>query len=402
MGYGWLKEYTSLLRLPSGRLLAAGGMTGRSGFVGGLLATIIFAEEQYGNFASAGAVAASMSLGIAVGRLAQAKASERIEPRRILRFAAAVYLISLIAFIAAGARQVDLPFFVVLAGVTGVVSPAIAPLARLLWSRVGEPHQRSAYHRLEQIITEGSYMIGSLVGGVTSTIANPALAIGVMGALYSTGALIMSFSRSSRRASVAESGAYGHFLVRLAPVAGIFFIGGIGGGIVEISVPAFAVNQDALSAVGPLLFTWGAGSVVGGMIQGRWVTRGRLPNVLAGGALALSLTIIPAALAESVLVLGVILFVHGMAVVPTWGSAFALAEKRMGEARRSQMFALLYLASSLGTAAGTAGGGILVARSSTAVPVLCAAIAYGLLGLLVALFGQRLIRLPRVVATRPG
>jgi len=277
------------------------------------------------------------------------------------------------------------------AAVSGLLAPAVPPIARVLWSTIGSPEQRSKYHGLEQFITELSYMLGSLLAGLLIAFFSGGLACIVVGALYAIGALLMSLSATRPVRMETLRGSYPQFLRRLLPLAAMFVLGGLGGGSVELAIPAFAIDRGEEILVGVILFVWGAGSVVGGVVLAGRIRNAQLVRWLIIGSFGLSLTIVPAALAQSSMALMLIIFLHGLLVVPLWGSAFALSEALMGSARRSQMFALLYLASTLGTSIGTAISGLLVTVLSPAASFLFGAVMYASLGVGLILRRRRIL-----------
>lgn len=369
-------HYATLLSTSDGRRLAAGGLIGRSGFVGLSLAVLLYVKQESESFATAGLLAAAVTGGAAPGRLIHAHLVERYSARPVLVASSLVSPVLLAVFLLAVGSHAETWKQICLAASVGFAVPALPPLARVLWGKLAAPSERSTYHGFEQIVTETSFIAGPLIAGVLAGSAGPLFACCICGMLSSTGGLIVSStSVAAQETSDLRTGP-GSILNGLAPFALVMSLGGIAGGLTEVAITAFAVDLGQTGMSGVLLAVWGIGAVIGGLLLGSRMRHSSLLHWLVASLTFLSISVLPAALVGTTPILALVLLIHGLAIVPTWGAFWALIEDYRGTRRLGHVFAALYMSSSVGIAIGIAAGGWLVGSVSPHAPFLLAAISY--------------------------
>lgn len=164
----------------------------------------------------------------------------------------------------------------------------------------------------------------------------------------------------------------------------MLFLGAVVGAV-DVGVTAAAKAAGSTVAAGPLLGLWGVGSLIGGIVAtrrsgSRGVTTSPVGLLagLAGGHAAL------AAGTSSVVAMGALLLIAGLAIAPTTAAIYALVDRVVPGGTLTEAFSWLLTASSLGASGGMIGGGALVQASGA--PAACAlAGALGALAVLIAI-----------------
>ncbi len=196
-----------------------------------------------------------------------------------------------------------------------------------------------------------------------------------------------------------RSGLRNRHLVGMTVVMGLV---GVAFGATEVGVIAASGNESGSHAsAGLLLALWGVGSLVGGALY-TWRSPVASPRLLVSllAAFAIGhLALAPAAADLSVL--AVALALAGAAIAPTFATVHALAGRAVRQARATEAFAWIATATSCGSAAGAAAGGLLTAASGTLALVLAGVAGLGTLA--VARYGQaRVVAVAVDPTTRPA
>jgi predicted MFS family arabinose efflux permease len=156
-------------------------------------------------------------------------------------------------------------------------------------------------------------------------------------------------------------------------------------GAVEVAVTAAAETLEGASAAAPLLALWGVGSLAGGVIAAR---RGGGAQSAAGLAMLLAaltighLALVPAA--GSLVGLGAMLLIAGVAIAPTYATVYAMVDDAAPAGGVTEAFAWLATAAAIGAAAGTAVAGVATEHAGASAALSLAAVA-GIAALLLAM-----------------
>jgi MFS family permease len=141
-------------------------------------------------------------------------------------------------------------------------------------------------------------------------------------------------------------------------------------GIVQVAVPAFALQTGSAATGGVLLAALSAGSLIGGLVYGARTWPGALPRRLCLVLLALGGGIATLALAGSLPALAALLLLSGLLVAPTASIASTLLDTVAPAGTVTEAFAAMVMGVVAGTAAGNALGGTLVESASYETAVL--------------------------------
>jgi hypothetical protein len=138
-------------------------------------------------------------------------------------------------------------------------------------------------------------------------------------------------------------------------------------GFVEVAATARVIHFGDAAAAGTVLAVWAAGSMTGGLVYGGRDWPGKSTMKLRVLLLLLAAGFAIASAAGSLAVLYPLMFAAGLACAP---AAAALTTSFSAYANRTESFAWLASASSLGGSAGYAAAGLLVAHAPVTIAFL--------------------------------
>jgi MFS family permease len=352
-----------------------------------LLALVLVGEVVTGNLATGATLAGILTL--TSGLLAQPRGRQldRVELRgglrRDLLLAAAVMLGI------AAAAMTGAPIWVlgVLAAAEGAASAAVLGGFRALLVPTVSADEIEPANALDAVFVEVAFVAGPAVAGAAALVVGPigvlflqALAFGV-GALLLGGLPTRPPAPDLNRAGTAPlrtRGARSVYLLAFGP--------GLALGAWEASMPARldAFGWEPASA-GPLLALTALGSGLAGLAVANArdpLRRGRALVAVLLGVFALSF--VPTAVAGSVAVLAVALFVVGMPIAPLNAIASLAIQRIVAEPRQAEGFALYPAMILIGAGTGQAVAGVALDLVAPATFILAIALVPLVLALFVA------------------
>ena len=367
------------------------------------IALLVHAEHLTGSFAAAGIVAGAyaVSLGIGgplLGRLVDRRGQTRV---LVLSAVASAAFLAAIALLPAGAPLLVL---VALATAIGLTSPPIGSCLRtLLPSLLPDAGAVRAAYAAEAAASELTWIAGPPLGLAVGAMWSTGAALVAGGLVMLAGTMAFALQPASRgwrpsasidtrpRGGALRAQAIRAVLVILLAVGVVF-------GAVEVGVAAATEAIGSMSAAGPLLGIWGAGSLLGGMLAVR----------LGGGAggaagLAAVLALLTAgqlaliAAAGSVLALAAVLVVAGAAIAPTYATLYAIVDRVAPAGTATEAFAWLNTAVAIGAAGGAAAAGALADHTGPAAAFALAGLA-GAAALLATLLSSATLGAPAMAA----
>jgi MFS family permease len=150
-------------------------------------------------------------------------------------------------------------------------------------------------------------------------------------------------------------------------------------GAVEVITVAFAAERGEAGATGLVLAAYALGSLVAGLGYGAVRWRSSAARRFLVGQVAMALLLVPVALATTVPVLALGLFVAGVAISPTIISGNALVQELVVPARLTEGLTWLSTGLGIGVSAGAAVAGQIIdaagAQRALLLPVACGGVA---------------------------
>jgi MFS family permease len=362
-----LTPYRTVLRLPGMRMFMLIALFSRIPTTMAAAAlTLSVVLDRHLGYATAGAVSAAFTLGIAAGSPLLGRMVDRRGPRPVLLVTG---LAAVSFWSCAPALPLDALFPACFAAGLFQV-PVMALTRQSLAARVPEEHRRQAYS-LDSMAVEFSYMVGpalpvvliTQLGDATSTLRAVGLATaGAAAVLYAYDPRVKAKLPDSDRDPAADPVkpnwlAPAFLLILLVGLSTCLVLAGT-----DVSIVATMRSQGQTQWAAPVLAVWSAASVVGGFAHGA-KTR---PLNMVTLMFLLGAATIPAGLAHSWWLLSLALVPAGLACAPTLSVAVSAVSTAIPEAARGQALGLSTAAFTLGNAMGAPLAGFVIDRSSPA------------------------------------
>ncbi|HEU0193389.1 MAG TPA: MFS transporter [Gaiellales bacterium] len=363
-----LRAYGELLSIGDVRRVVSWGVIGRlwQGMSG--LALILLIRAEGGSYAAAGIVSAAFALASGAGAPVAGRLVDRHRATAVLTAYAGVFGAALLALAALAEAGSPLATLIGAAAVAGFTAPPIAATVRTMWPRIAPtPGLRATAFALEATLQEVIFVSGPLiVAGLSATISPTAgvPAAAILGSAGAIGFALTSTIRSRRPDPAPEQ--TGRLFRALAPadvrLTLVFTAAyGVVFGAAEVAMPAFAEQHGGRSLAGFALAAWSGGSLVGGILAASM----RPPDMWARlrlVSLLFVLTLLPPLAVGSVPAMAAAMFVAGLPIAPSFALAYNLIERASVPGTQAEVFGWISTSITLGIAAGTAGGGGLIAH----------------------------------------
>jgi MFS family permease len=360
-----LARYRALFQVPHVRRLVLSGLLARlpMGMVG--LALLLLVREQGGSYGAAGAVSGAYFVATAVGAPVAGRLVDRRGQTRILLPRALIFPALLLGVCALALLDAPLGAIAVGAAAAGALTPPVGASLRSLWPRLfADAERRSAAYALEASLQEIFFVVGPLLVALLTAAASPVLALAVAALAGGIGTTLVALSEPVR-AWLPEDERHAASILGALESPGVRTIIllaaclGLGFGGTEVGMPAFAEDHGGAELGSIPLALFAGGSLVGGLIAGARATGHprrllRISTFLLAAGLALPL------LAGSMPAMTVLAFLAGLPIAPAVMAAYGLIDSVARRGTAAEAFAWISTAVSIGLAAGTAAGGVLI------------------------------------------
>lgn len=330
-----------------------------------------------GSFAGAGLATASYVAGVAVSGPLLGRAADRLGYRRLLVVSGALYASGFIALSLVPVRTKVLVMG--LCAFSGLSLPPVSSVLRALWPRMAKGDTLEALYALDATLQETAGIMGPALVALLSTLAGPSsalIAAGVMGFVGSVAVVSRPIGFASDPVSGSQCSIWSGRLVTLIGISALF---AAGTGMVQVGLVAFASLHSAAHQSGLLISVWCFGSLMGGLLFGRRAT--------ALGARGLGFLLMAVAMGEALLAgspdmagLYAVLFVGGAGFSPVLGCLFRVVGNVARGVAATETFGWVLSGNRVGSAAGTAIGGMIVGSAGTSLIFLSAATVTALAG----------------------
>jgi len=205
---------------------------------------------------------------------------------------------------------------------TGVAMPPTSSVLRALWPSLlrDRPDLVSSAYALDSVVIEVIFIAGPLATAGIVAAAGPEVALGVsaVAVLAGAGGFVLALSgHEDRRTARGGSplGALASPGIRTLVLAS--FPVGFCFGITEVALPAFSEEQGGSAELaGVLLAVWSAASAAGGLLYGARPRRTPLATLHLRFALLLPVGFLPLAVADSPLVMALLVIPAGAFIAP--------------------------------------------------------------------------------------
>ena len=378
------------MRNPYSQLLAIKGTRGfvSAGFVGRLpmsmmgLGTVLLVQSSTGSYGVAGAVAACLAIASSAAAPLVGRWIDRLGQARVLLPSLAVHTVGLLTLLAAAHWRTPRWSLFATATITGIAIPPVSSCVRARWALVAPDTARlQVAYALESVLDEVIFIVGPVLVTLLATAASPAVAVASTLAFVATGVLTFAAQRgtepapsarpaadrvatagpaddSGNRADRRRRSAIGVPGVRVVVTA--FVALGAVFGALGVSMVAFAGEQGARGAAGPLLAVLAGASMCAGVVYGARGWRAPLHRRFAVALGLLAVGVVPLAIVDSVPLMAAAAVLAGLAVSPSLISGYGLVERLSPSGALTEGLTWVSTAVGLGIAIGSSASGQLV------------------------------------------
>lgn len=317
------------------------------------------------SYGQAGLVAATYAIAVALTSPVLARIVDRDGQTRLLLITAVSGGLATVAM-ALVPSSTPLAVFLLLSALNGALQPPLGGVMRALWdvllTREEERHIGYAVEAgaVELVFTGGPLILVGAVAGVFG----PSAGLLAAAALTAFGTLAFAMSEPSRRwrpSALREPNLMGalrsrgvHTLMIVSAGAGGSF------GAIEIGVTAFSRAEGRTALIGVMLAIWSIGSLFGGLAIARMRPAVNPARRLVGCLVLMAVGNGLVGLADSPVVLGILLFIAGGSIAPTFATANAVMGQVAPEGMITEAFAFTLGAVMVGLTIGSPAAGYLI------------------------------------------
>ncbi len=360
--------YLRVLRRPGAARFTAAGMLARMQMSMAGLGAVLLLSAERGSFAVAGLVSAIYALSAAVigpqiSRLIDIFGQRTVVPLQLMVHVPAVCGIIVVAL----TSDANWPIFL-LAVAAGGAAPNVGPLVRARWSAQlhGTSLLRTAF-AWESLVDEAVFILGPPLAIVVALQVSPSAGLILATMLLIIGTLLLLTQRSTEPKPTGRHDAAGGRPAILLPgvggIAAIFvLLGGIFGSF-EVTTVAFTKAAGVPGAAGLLLALYAVGSLSAGLIFGVLAIRASLVRQFLIAVAVLALVTLPLPFLGQVWLIGVGLFVAGLACSPVLISGMALIERIVPSGRLTESMSWASSGLAVGIATATPLAGVIIDRA---------------------------------------
>lgn len=327
-----LSAYGTIFRAPGAAGFAAAGFVARLPIAMAPLGIVTMLSQTHKAYWLAGAVSATFALANALIAPRISRFVDRVGQARVAAPAATV---SVLAFVAlAAAAHFRWPVWTLFAAALGAaLMPSIPALVRARWAALfrDRPELATAF-AFESAADELVYIAGASVSVALSVTLFPEAGIVIAAVMLAIGAFALLLQRSTEPAVAKARDPRAGSAIRLRPVQivtlALIFMGMIFAAT-EVSVVAMARELGSPASASPVIGVYAVGSFAVGLALGALRPTISLERQLMIAVLVVAASQAPLLFADSVPALAAFVFLSGVAVAPTFITAFSLVASRV-------------------------------------------------------------------------
>jgi MFS family permease len=330
------------------------------------LGVVLLVRGEGHSYAVAGATVACYTIALAVAQPVLGRLVDRIGQRRVLIPLAFCFPAAVGGVVAGAVAGIPGGLLVPLAVAMGATLPPIEPCVRAAWpSLAPTPSLRATAYAMEATLRELVFIGGPLVVALVATVISPPVAMLLTAAIGLTGTLAFVSTHAVRAWHPhPHEGRRSRLGALVAPgvrtVIGASVAMGIAFGTIAVSMPAFGEDHGSRSDGGLCMATFACGSLIGGLIAGA-LPHARRPAhryVVSLGLFAGGLVLL--VLAWSIPTMLVATLLAGLAIAPTFATAYGLVDDLAPPSTVTEAFAWMSTSLTGGYGIGTAVAGLAI------------------------------------------
>ena len=355
--------YSEIFKAPGAKGFASAGFVARMPMAMAPIGIVAMLSQTHGEYWLAGAVSATYAL---TNALAAPQISRWIDRLGQTRVVVPTTIVSVIAFtILLAASHWHWPIWTLfLSALLAAAMPSIPAMVRARWTEIfrDRPELNTAF-AFELAADELVYIAGASISVGLSVVLFPEAGILASTLFLAVGSAALILQRSTEPAiRPVVHGAHGSAIM-LRPVQiitlALIFVGAIFA-TAEVSTVAITKELEQASAASLVIGVYALGSFVVGLVVGALNLTMSLQRQLAIAVAIIALTTLPLLVADTVPLLAFAVFVSGVAISPTFITAFGLIERRVPEAMLTEGITWVMTGIGIGMALGSFAAGWVV------------------------------------------
>ncbi|MEO3432226.1 MFS transporter [Inquilinus sp. CAU 1745] len=328
--------YREVFRTPGAKGFSAAAFVARLPVAMAPIGIVAMLSQTHGEYWLAGAVSATFALTNAFVAPQISRLVDRLGQTAVAAPATALSVVAFVALIVA-TRQGWPNWTLFASAFLAGAMPSIPALVRARWTEIfrNRPELNTAF-AFESALDELVYIAGASLSVGLAVALFPEAGMMISTAFLAFGTASFLLQRSTEpKVRALDSGAPQGSAIRLRPVQivtlALVFVGSIFA-TAEVSAVAITKDLGQPNAASLVIGVYAVGSFVIGLILGAVNPRMPLQRQLLIAVSVLAITALPLLVAgTTVLHLAVAVFVSGIAVSPTFITAFGLIERRVPE-----------------------------------------------------------------------
>jgi len=355
--------YSEIFRAPGTKGFAAAGFIARLPIAMAPIGIVAMLSQTHGEYWLAGAVSATYALTNAFLAPQISRLIDRLGQTTVAAPAATISAIAFLVLIVATNQH--WPVWTLFASaLLAATMPSIPAMVRARWTGIfrDQPGLYTAF-AFESVADELVYIAGASlsIGLSVALFPEAGMLASTLFLAVGTAAFLLQRSTEPRLEPSAER-ATGS-AIRLRPVQiitlALIFVGVIFA-TAEVSTVAMTKELGQPGAASLVIGVYALGSFIVGIIVGGLNLTMPLPRRMLISVAAIALTTLPLLLADTVLMLAITVFISGLAISPTFITAFGLIERRVPEAMLTEGITWVMTGIGIGMALGAFAAGWVV------------------------------------------
>lgn len=355
--------YSEIFRAPGTKGFAAAGFIARLPIAMAPIGIVAMLSQTHGEYWLAGAVSATYALTNAFLAPQISRLIDRLGQTTVAAPAATISAIAFLVLIVATNQH--WPVWTLFASaLLAATMPSIPAMVRARWTGIfrDQPGLYTAF-AFESVADELVYIAGASlsVGLSVALFPEAGMLASTLFLAVGTAAFLLQRSTEPRLEPSAER-ATGS-AIRLRPVQiitlALIFVGVIFA-TAEVSTVAMTKELGQPGAASLVIGVYALGSFIVGIIVGGLNLTMPLPRRMLISVAAIALTTLPLLLADTVSMLAITVFISGLAISPTFITAFGLIERRVPEAMLTEGITWVMTGIGIGMALGAFAAGWVV------------------------------------------
>ncbi|MEW9615255.1 MFS transporter [Shinella sp. S4-D37] len=328
--------YKEIFSVPGTRAFSAAGFLARLPIAMAPIGIVAMLSQTHGEYWLAGAVSATFALANALIAPQVSRLVDRFGQSAVLTPATIVSVLAFLALIAA--THQGWPIWTLFAAAfLAAAMPSMPAMLRARWTEIfrDRPELNTAF-AFESAADELVYIAGASLSVGLAVVLFPQAGMLISTAFLALGTLAFVLQRATEPAVQHVAGSAPQTsAIRLRPVQiitlALIFVGATFA-TAEVSAVAITKELGQPNAASLVIGVYAVGSFVVGLVLGALNPRMALQKQLMIAVAVLALTALPLPFAGTVPLLAFAVFVSGIAISPTFITAFGLVERRVPSA----------------------------------------------------------------------